>query len=208
MISKCITRFFEQETLLTDMFQTVEGHGAASAPVLSRECCGQLLSEIETNSYTFALEARDQGTESMRVYQELATFNDFPEESAFLLLKDVFEACLERYAESLSRYPFSFSPLFNACTLTRYLAGSLGITPHRDPLKYKNLICIFMLKGNGKFFLCADRSGQNAQEIAASAGNVIFLRAPGFRGIDKRPFHFVTGIDTTRYTFALRQEGR
>jgi len=190
------------------MFQTVADHGAASVPLLSIGCCRQLLTEIETNSYKFTEEAREQGTEGARVYQELATFVDFPDDSVFVLLRDVFEVCLDNYADTLPLYPFSHMPLFNTCTLARYPAGSIGITPHRDPLRYKNLICIFILEGNGKFFLCKDRSGQNPQEIAAPAGNVIFLRAPGFRGINTRPFHFVTGIHTMRYSFVLRQEDR
>lgn len=207
MISECIKHFFEQESLLADIFQTVAYHGAASAPLLSIECRKQLLVEVEARSFIFTAEAREQGTEGMRVYQELETFIDFTDDSAFVLLRDVFEVYLDNYADTLLLYPFSHMPLFNSCTLARYPAGSIGITPHRDPLRYKNLICIFILEGNGKFFLCRDRSGQNAQEIVASAGNIIFLRAPGFMGINTRPFHFVTRIDTMRYTFALRQEG-
>jgi hypothetical protein len=142
------------------------------------------------------------------VYQEVETCVDFPEDSEFMLLKNIFEACLCGYTDSFSLYPFSFAPVFNAVTLARYEVGSIGITPHRDPLRYKNLICIFILGGKGRFFLCADRSGQDAQEIDASVGRVIFLRCPGFMGINKRPFHFLTDIEETRYSFILRQERR
>lgn len=205
MISTCIQRFFE-ETVYANMFETVATDGAVSAPFLHAADCRQLLAEIRAKKYAFTREAREQGKEGAWVYQEVETFVNFPEDSEFLLLKDVFEACLCAYADSLFLYPFSFAPMFNAITLARYPAGSIGITPHRDPLRYKNLICIFILGGKGRFFLCTDRSGKNTQEIEASVGNVIFLRAPGFMGIGTRPFHVLTDIEETRYSFILRQE--
>lgn len=206
MISECVRNFFGSKALLADIFETITLYGAASVPILNIECCKQLLAEVEKRKYTFMPETREQGKEGARVYQEVETCVNFFANSEFLLLKDIFEACLCEYADSFSSYPFSFAPLFNAMTLARYLVGSIGITSHRDPLKYKNLICIFILGGKGKFFLCKDRSGQDAQAIDASAGRVIFLRCPGFMGINKRPFHFLTDIIETRYSFILRQE--
>ncbi len=35
---------------------------------------------------------------------------------------------------------------------------------------------------------------------------MIILRAPGFLGTKLRPFHYVTDINETRYTFGLRQK--
>lgn len=206
MISEYVQNFFGNRTLLADIFETVTMYGAVSVPILNIECCRQLLAEVEEEKYVFTQEAREQGEMGARVYQEVETCVNFPANSEFLLLKDIFEACLCAYTDSFSLYPFSFVPVFNAITLARYPAGSIGITPHRDPLKYKNLICIFILGGKGKFFLCKDRSGQDAQEVDASAGRVIFLRCPGFKGINKRPFHFLTDIEETRYSFIVRQE--
>ena len=89
--------------------------------------------------------------------------------------------------------------------LARYETGSLGITPHRDGFKYKNLIGIFMIGGRGRFYVCSDRAGNDAREIDASPGNVILMKAPGFLGRKERPFHYVTDIQGTRYIFGLRQ---
>lgn len=189
------------------MFKELATVGAASSPVLDVACCTLLLAEVRARGYTFTAQGREQGTPGARVYQELETFLDFPKDSEFLLLKDIFEARLDEYADSLPDYPFLCAPVFHSITLTRYQAGSIGITPHRDSLIYKNLICIFVLGGKGRFFLCTDRLGQGRQEIDASVGNVIFLRSPGFMGITKRPFHFLTDVTTTRYSFILRQEG-
>mgnify|MGYP001610667942 FL=1 len=206
MIRDLIWDFFRKRELLMSVFEEVANVGAASVSIFNDVCCRQLLAEVEARKYAFTPEVREQGNIGAWVYQEVETFVDFPADSEFVLLKDIFEACLSEYAESFSLYPFSFAPVFNAITLARYTAGSIGITPHRDPLRYKNLICIFILGGKGRFFLCADRSGQDAQEIDASAGRVIFLRCPGFMGINKRPFHVLTDIEETRYSFILRQE--
>lgn len=206
MISEFVRGFFDQKAELTDVFEKIIKDGVVSAPILNNAACNQLLDEIKKRKYIFTVEAREQGKEGARVYQEVETFVNFPTDSEFMMLKDMFEACLDTYADSLSLYPFSFAPLFNAPTLARYPVGSIGITPHRDPFRYKNLICIFVLGGKGRFFLCQDRSGKDAQEIDASVGRVIFLRCPGFKGINKRPFHVLTGITETRYSFILRQK--
>lgn len=206
MMDTFVARFFGKKELLADMFEKIANVGAVSIPILDSVSCNTLLAEAETKGYAFTPEVREQGKEGARVYQEVETFIDFPINSEFMLLKDIFESCLCEYADLFSSYPFSFAPVFNAVTLARYPVGSIGITPHRDPLKYKNLICIFILGGKGKFFLCNDRSGQDVQEIDASVGRVIFLRCPGFMGINKRPFHFLTNIEETRYSFILRQE--
>jgi len=73
-----------------------------------------------------------------------------------------------------------------------------------------------VLEGQGKFYICRDRAGNDPIEIDASVGNVLLMRASGFKGINNclaqqeeiRPFHFVTDIPRQRYTFALRQEVR
>ena len=201
-----LENFFEKRHALGDMFRAVALDGVASASLLDAACCAHLLKEAEAKGYVFAPQTEVQGKEDARVYQQLETVLGFPEESDFLLLRDVFEALLSSHAESLPEYPFSFAPALNSITLARYPTGSIGITPHLDHLKYKNLLCIFVLGGKGKFFVCADRAGNGAREIDASIGNVIFLRCPGFMGIAKRLFHFLKDIDATRYSFVLRQE--
>lgn len=204
MIHTCVKNFFDQPALLIDMFQEIEYRGGACARILTPMICTRLLQEAER--YPFFSEAREQGTQDALVYQELETFHDFPFSSDYLLLKDIFEVCLAHVVDAFIPYPFSFAPLFNSTTLTRYPKGSIGISPHRDPFRYKNLICIFILGGKGKFYLCTDRSGKDALELDASPGNIILLRCPGFKGINKRPFHFLSDIEETRYSFILRQE--
>ena len=88
--------------------------------------------------------------------------------------------------------------------LQKYEAGSIGITAHRDHVKYKNLIAIFYLEGSAKFYICEDINGKNAIRLDASVGNLILLRAPGFYDLLKRPYHFATNIPDERFLFSLR----
>jgi hypothetical protein len=90
--------------------------------------------------------------------------------------------------------------------LQRYDVGEVGITPHRDRSAYRNLVCLFVLEGRGRFFVCDDRSAAGAREIPHVAGDVVLMRAPGFQGSEERPFHFVRDIQSSRYVFGLRQE--
>ena len=89
--------------------------------------------------------------------------------------------------------------------IQRYRRGSFGITPHRDGLRYVNLVSLFTLCGQARFGLCADRAGHGSREIDASPGTVILMRAPGFLGTHQRPFHYVADVCEERYSFGLRQ---
>jgi len=134
----------------------------------------------------------------------MGTFEDFRPESNYFHLIKSFQYLLDQSLHELSFYPFENPLLFNATVLQKYEKGSIGITPHRDSLRYINLVCIFIISGQGKFFVCSNRLGSDAVELNATVGNVIILRAPGFLHSNKRPFHYVTDILETRYTFGLR----
>jgi len=139
------------------------------------------------------------------VRQQIESFENFGGDSKYILLRRQFQKLLHGMFRDLDVYPFDTPLNLNTMTLQKYRKGSIGITPHRDGLRYINLVCIFIIDGKGKFFVCADRSGGDALEIDNRPGSVVFLRAPGFMGSEERPFHFVTGIQETRYTFGLRQ---
>ena len=132
-----------------------------------------------------------------------------PAGSAYVLLKNFFQDLLERSLADIGSYPFETALNFNSMVLQRYEKGSIGITPHRDGLSYVNLVCVFVIGGRGRFYVCSDRSGRDAKEIDAAAGNVILMRAPGLFGPeDSRPFHYVADIKETRYSLGLRQTAR
>ena len=74
-------------------------------------------------------------------------------------------------------------------------------------MSFINLVCVFIIGSRGRFYACSDGSGRDAKEIDASPGRVILIRAPGlFAAEDNSPFHYVTYIRETSYTFGLRQK--
>ena len=179
--------------------------GATSVRLLEENFRLALLKEAQ--DYDYEPEAEVVGSGDRVVRQQVSSFDGLPEDSGYVLLKNSFQDLLERSLEKLEAYPFETALNFNSMVLQRYEEGSLGITPHKDGLSYINLVCVFMIGGRGRFYVCSDRSGRDAKEVDASPGNVILMRAPGLFGAeDNRPFHYVTEIEETRYTFGLRQK--
>ncbi len=93
---------------------------------------------------------------------------------------------------------------FNQTNLQRYRAGSSGISPHRDGKRFVYLIGILVLTGSGLFATCADREGTDPVRVPADPGMLVLLRAPGFAGIQRRPFHFVSEVKENRLVVIMR----
>ena len=192
---------FSTERILEELSSV----GATSVRLLEEDFRVALLKEAQ--DYDYQLEDEIVGSGDRVVRQQVSSFDGFPEDSSYILLKDSFEELLEQSLAELEAYPFETALNFNSIVLQRYEEGSLGITPHKDGLSYINLVCVFVIGGRGRFYVCSDRSGRDAKEVDASPGNVILMRAPGLFGAeDNRPFHYVTEIQETRYTFGLRQK--
>ena len=132
--------------------------GAASLPLLDEAFRLRLHAEAE--SYTYTPEEETVGSGDRLVRQQMGSFESFPPGSAYLDLRDAFQSWMDERLASLPQYPFASPLRFNSLSLQKYEQGSIGITPHRDGLRYINLICIFVIAGQGRFFVCADRSGQ------------------------------------------------
>ena len=139
------------------------------------------------------------------VRQEMEVRVEFAAHGPFHELARRFQALVGDAAARLGGGLFATPLRLDDLVLQRYRAGALGITPHRDGLRYINLAALFTLSGEARFCLCDDRGGGGAREVDATPGTVILLRAPGFRGRAGRPFHFVSDIRARRYSFGLRQ---
>ena len=182
----------------------IRAAGATSVPVLKEPDRFALLAEA--THYTYAPQPEVVGNGSRLVRQQMGSWEQFDANSHFTQLKHAWQALLDEELTAAQPYPFETPLRFNSMALQRYKEGSLGITPHRDGRSNINLVCIFVIAGKGRFFVCADRAGTDAREIDASPGRAILMRAPGCFGSPDRPFHFVTDITETRYTFGLRQK--
>jgi len=95
---------------------------------------------------------------------------------------------------------------YNETEAIRYDNGSTGITYHRDGLKCRNLIGVFIVEGEGRFFAAKSREGLEKKQFEAPPGSLILMRAPRTGKGDKRPFHQVEGIVGERYVLVLRQK--
>jgi hypothetical protein len=208
-------QFFLNHTLessLPAILEALTNIGATSLPILTPECRAELVRTAQNLPYQYQTE--EVGKSDRLVRQQLASCEDLSQAALFLQLRDAFQNLLTESLAKLDVYPFAFPIDLNTMVVQKYEPGSIGITPHKDGKRYKNLVCIFVLTGKGKFYVCSDRAGNHPIEIDASGGNVLFMRAPGFYGVENRlaaldeirPFHLITDIQSQRYTFALRQQ--
>ena len=187
---------FDIEKIIKDL----RIQGGTSLPFLKDKFRQKLVEEAM--KYPFKAAPEYVGTAGVR--QQLSSFFEFPEESLFFQLRDEFTNLLEDSFNQLENPLFKEKLNFNEMQLQKYEAGSIGITAHRDHIKYRNLIAIFYLEGSAKFYICEDINGKNTIELDAAPGNLILLRAPGFYDLLKRPYHFATDIVGERYLFSLR----
>jgi len=193
-----------QDFEIHGIISELEAYGATSVHLLSEDFRLALLREAR--SYPYTPEAEVVGTGNQTVRQQLGSFACFPKDTQYSRLREAFQNLLDEHLASLETYPFAAKLELSSMVLQKYEQGSLGITAHRDRLSYINLGCIFNIGGKGRFCVCGDRSGSHAKFIDSPPGSVIFLRAPGFMNSSERPFHYVTDIQATRYTFGLRQK--
>lgn len=198
---------FEVSTLPADeIIEALKRHGALSLPLLSDAFGRELFAEAQSASFRSARESIGEGDRV--VYQRMEVCDRFHVGSGFIALRDEFQLLWDASFVEGPDYPFESPVLFNDLMLQRYAPGEVGITPHRDRRDYRNVVCLFVLAGRGRFGVCVDRRGTNAREIPNSPGELILIRAPGFLGSGARPFHFVRDITEPRYVFGLRHERR
>jgi hypothetical protein len=79
-------------------------------------------------------------------------------------------------------------------SVQRYEAEALGITPHRDSLRYRYLVAVATIEGTAEFTLCENRDGDPLAVWETHPGSLVLLRGPGLAGVrDGRPIHMVRG---------------
>lgn len=186
-----------------EIVHSLETAGAISVPLLTQDICTALCQEAITYQYIPDVKTVGMGDRTVRT--EYSACEVFPADSLYATLAREFEILLHQSIDTLDTQLFSTPLQFDSKVLQRYEPGQLGITPHRDSLKAINLICLFNISGRAEFYRCDDRQGTNSIQLETTPGNVIFLKAPGFQGGSDRPFHYLTHITETRYSFGLRQ---
>ena len=141
---------------LPEILNSLTHIGATSIPILRADAREQLVHTARNLSYQ--QEAEEVGKGERLVRQQVASCEDFSEAPIFLELRDAFQELLTQSLTHLSVYPFSFPINLNRMVLQTYEPNSIGITPHRDGKRYKNLVCVLVLEGEGRFYVCSDRA--------------------------------------------------
>ena len=197
-------RFVEPATSVAGLLDRLEREDAIAVPALTPAYRAWLMEEARGAPFREASPLVGRGERLVR--QRMGVHNGFGRDSRFRDLTRHYQALWDGWLASVASSPFESRLVFNDLMLQVYEPGETGITPHMDRTAYRNLICLFVLEGRGRFGICEDRSGRGTRIIAHEPGNVVLTRAPGFRGSDHRPFHFLDRITERRYVFGLRHE--
>ena len=191
---------------VADVLTRLGAAGALSFPVLDAKGCAALVEAADALAFRPAHPTMGEGDKLVR--QEFDICMDVPAESVYGAfarnLDRLFGAALARLDPAPLARPFAFNDL----VVQIYPPGALGITPHLDHVRYVGLVALVVVCGAARFFLCDDREGHGAREVAAPAGHLVLMVAPGFEGRRVRPFHSVSDITERRISFGLRFDTR
>lgn len=199
-----VRRFVEPAVSVAGLLDRLEREDAVAVPALTPAYRAWLMEEARGAPFREARPLVGRGERLVR--QRMGVHDGFGPDSRFRDLTRHYQALWDAWLASVTHCPFESRLVFNDLMLQVYEPGETGITPHMDRTAYRNLICLFVLDGRGRFGICEDRSGRGARIISHEPGDVVLTRAPGFRGSDHRPFHFLDRITERRYVFGLRHE--
>jgi hypothetical protein len=199
---------FRVSLLPPEVFETIEGQGYVSLPLLNDEYRERLLIQAEQEpGYELSRTEYTAVNEEM----EFVGLHDMQSRTskAFSDLSNAFRKLVNESVVPLKRTPFRlkcYNP--NEVTLQRYKLGMLGVTPHIDGLRYINIIAIFNLGGDADLSYCEGSRDGRKVKIDTTPGNVVLLKAIGYNGASKEvlPYHTVSDIRSERYICTLRQD--
>lgn len=191
--------------VLTDHMREVASANATRIPqYLRNEVREAMLIELST----LALQTAEAETGPYRITQDYQFKNSFEPGSLFVSIASALSQQLNTACAGTSSPHLSTPLQFNDLVVQRYHTTNQGIGVHRDGARYHGLVALLVLEGEGEFFLCDDREGNNPRAIENRAGDLLLLRAPGFAGADIQPFHYVGKVPQSRTSFALRHDSR
>ena len=186
---------------IDNLVYRLTAEGGATMPFLAERLRADLA--LEADRCAYAEQPTVVGKHKVR--EELSSCSEFPEDSRFIRIKEDITDFFNWKLSQARSNPFGSMPIsFNEISLQKYRAGSIGISPHMDNLSCTNLILVITLKGKGDFFLCDDREKNGSRQLPLEPGMITVMRAPGFFGSIRRPFHYITNITEERIVFSMR----
>ncbi len=179
---------------------------SVAVPCLNASECQKLISLVDKLHYRPARPII-RGKSCVPVYQDFSLCYDIPlDDKLWTLAKQLEEpiVCAIREANLKGSDTFHFNDLI----VQNYLPGCRGITPHRDHIKYRFIVAILLLSGNGFFYTSTTRDENNGNLIPAIPGDLILMIAPGLMSESLGPIHFVNSITRRRRTIGFRYDSR
>ena len=199
-----MARFLTGPAELAGALARLGREDAVSLPLLSAEDCTPLIEVSAGLTYRPATPVIGEG--ARRVQQDFELCADFAPGHPFHGFAAALESLTAAALARLDPPPLHPAPPFNDLIVQRYGAGSAGITPHRDHIRYRGLVAIVTLVGRARFCVCTERSGRDAREVPIPPGSLLLMRAPGFAGRDDRPFHLLKDVVEERICLGLRHD--
>ena len=184
----------------------LDAEPAVSLPFLGARVRRRLIGATTRLHYRPAAPVIGAGGNAVR--QDFELCMAIPERSPLRAFAARLEVLLNAALARLEPRPLAQRFHFNDAIVQRYPEGSFGITPHRDHLRYENLVALVTLSGAARFCLCEDLAGGNARELPCPPGHLLLMRAPGFGGRQDRPFHFLDRVTRPRLSLGLRHDTR
>ena len=169
-------------TDIVEVLDRLEREDAVAVPALTAEYRAWLIEEARATQFREARPVVGRGERLVR--QRMGVHNGFRADSRFHDLTRHYQAAWDRWLAAITSNPFESPLVFNDLMLQVYEPGETGITPHVDRTDYRNLICLFVLEGRGRFGICRDRSGRGTRIVAHEPGDVVLTaraRVQGFR---------------------------
>jgi hypothetical protein len=190
---------------LADALARVARDGAAAVPALSLPARRALAMSADDLAFRTARPVVGSGERAVTQSFEIA--DEVPDTGP---LGEVGRELSARLNAVLARADTPDCPAitFNDRVVQRYPPGDVGISPHKDHVRYVHLVVNIVLRGFGRLYICPERSFDRALAIDGSAGDALIMRAPGFAGSDHRPFHAIGQVADGRLVLGLRQDAR
>ena len=199
-----LDRFESGPEAMAAALRRVGTEGAASLPLLDSGDQERLSGAAGRLPFRPATPVIGEG--ERRVLQDFELTTELGRDGPFHAVARALQALVAEGLAGMSVPPLDPPPPFDDLIVQRYPVGSIGITPHRDHITYRDLVALVTLSGRARLFLCDDRSGRGEREIPMPPGSLVLLRAPGFGGRDDRPFHLLRDVTEARISLGLRHE--
>lgn len=162
---------------------------------------------VAMRGLTYRRARPEVGTGENRVRQDFSICRVVPEDNPLRYLGGALTGLFDTALALLDAPPVERAD-FNDLVVQQYAAGSQGISPHRDHVRYTGLVVLVILVDGGRFRVCAERSGADATTLEAGVGDLLVMRGAGFAGFRERPFHFLDAVTRPRTSVGYRHESR